>query len=59
MTQMEEITTNIERQRRNLQKLINDKHDLIDTEIIAASQKLDKQLNLYLMGQNRKNNRSA
>lgn len=47
MTQLEELANKIETQRRNLQNLINNKRNLVDFEIVEASQNLDQHLNLY------------
>lgn len=47
MSEIKEIKEQIEKLRINLHKLIDEKNDLLDPDVVAASQMLDVVLNKY------------
>ena len=47
MKSIEKINKKICEMRQSLQDLINEKPSLLDSDVIAASQKLDRALNEY------------
>ena len=47
MNNFEKINQRICEMRQSLQNLINERPSLLDSEVIAASQKLDQALNEY------------
>lgn len=47
MEKLENINKKICEMRQTLQDLINEKPSLVDPEVVAASQELDKALNEY------------
>lgn len=47
MENLEKIEAIIHEMRKSLYEIINKKEDLLDIEVIAASQELDKALNEY------------
>lgn len=47
MTELESLLNDIERLRKNLIKLIEEKGNLQDSEIIAASQELNEAITKY------------
>lgn len=47
MTKLQELSMKIEEMRKSLYDLILEKGDLLDEEIVVASQTLDKALNDY------------
>lgn len=47
MENIENVNKKIYEMRQALQDLINEKPNLVDPEVVAASQKLDKALNEY------------
>lgn len=47
MSEIKEIKEQIEKLRINLHKLIDEKNDLLDPDVVAASQMLDAVLNKY------------
>lgn len=47
MTEIEETISKVDELRKCMYDLLNEKGSLLDTEVILASQKLDKALNEY------------
>ena len=47
MTELEEIIYKIEELRKELNKLILEKQDLLDNDVVLASKRLDEALNEY------------
>lgn len=55
MPELDDIIAKINELKEKLEKLINDKHDLIDSEVVSASKKLDEALVEYEKAIIRKN----
>ena len=54
MSEMKEIMEQVEKVREEMHKMLKEKGDLLDPEVIAASQMLDSVLNEYYKILNKK-----